>query len=397
MDFRFTQEQEALRKQFETFFEEVMKEAPADWGIGLESMVGSDEGWAFHCHVGRKLAERGWLTLPWPKEYGGQALSHIEQLIFNEVRGYHRAPGIDIWGLEMLAPTLMIYGTEEQKKEHLPPMARAESHWSQAWSEPNAGSDLASLTMRAVEEGDDFVLNGQKIWATGAHRADWTFTLARTDPEQPRHRGLSYFLVDLKTPGVSQRTIPDMAGHETFTEIFFDDVRIPRRNLVGEKNQGWYLTLVTMNLERSGIGGIAESRRTIEELIQFAKETKRDGETLWENPFVRHRIAQLAIEAEVGRAMAYRVAWVQSKGGIPAREASAAKVYSSELGQRIAYTGCQIMGLYGQVKSSKWAPLRGRFERAYQACVGMNIAAGTSEIQRNIIATRGLELPREPR
>lgn len=398
MDFRFTPEQEALRKEFEEFFQEVMRDAPEGWGAGLEGFVASDEGWNFHRHVHRKLAKRGWLTLAWPKEYGGQALSVIDQLIFSEVRGYHRAPGIDIWGLDMLAPTLMIYGTEEQKKEFLPPMARAEIHWCQAWSEPNAGSDLAALTTRAVEDGDDYVLNGQKIWATGAHRADATFTLARTNPEEPRHRGISYFLLDLKTPGVTIRPILDMAGNATFTEIFFDDVRVPKRNMVGEENRGWYITLATMNFERSGIGGFAEAGRTIEELVQFAKETRWDGEALWDNPLVRHRLAQLAIEVEVGRAMSFRIAWMQQKGEIPAREASAAKVYGSELGQRIAYAGCQIMGLYGQVRyGSKWAPLLGRFESAYQTCVGMNIAAGTSEIQRNIIAIRGLELPREPR
>jgi len=397
MDFRFTEEQEALRREFDSFFKEVMKEAPEDWEGGLEAFLATDEGWAFHRRVQRKLAEKGWLTLAWPKEYGGQALSIIEQMIFSEVRGYHRAPGIDIWGLDMLAPTLMIYGTEEQKKEHLPLMAEAEIHWCQLWSEPNAGSDLAALTTRAVEDGDDYVLNGQKIWATGAHRADAAFTLARTNPNEPRHRGISYFLLDLKTPGVTIRPIPDMAGNATFNEVFLDDVRIPKRNMVGEKDRGWYVTLATMNFERSGAGGIAEAMRTIEELVQFAKETKNDGRALWDDPFVRHRLAQLAIEVRVGRAMAYRIAWMQHKGELAASEASAIKVYRSELGQRIVYTGCQIMGLYGQVKKSRWAPLMGRFVREYQNCVGDNIAAGSSEIQRNIIATRGLELPREPR
>lgn len=286
--------------------------------------------------------------------------------------------------------------SEEQKKEHLPPIAGGELLWCQACKEPNAGSDLASLTTKGVEDGDDYVLNGQKIWTTAAHRADWMFTLARTDPELPRHRGLSYFLVDMKTAGITIRPLRDMAGNHLFNELFLDDVRVPKRNMVGEKNRGWYVTLMTMNFERSGISAFSASKRTLEELVEFVKETKRDGEVLAQNPFIRHRLAQLAIEIEVGRALSYRIAWVQQVGGIPAAEAAAAKVYGSELGQRLAYLGCQIMGLYGQVKESKWAPLQGRFENAYQTCVGMNIAAGTSEVMRNIIATRGLELPREP-
>ena len=398
MDFSFTEEQKALRKEFEAFFDRVMREAPEDFDSSLEGIYASDEGWGFHCDVARKLGEKGWLTLPWPKEYGGQAAPIIEQLIFSEVRGYYGAPGIDIFGLNMLAPTLMLHGTEEQKKEFLPPIAKGEVHWCQAWSEPNAGSDLASLTTRAVEDGDDYVLNGQKIWSTGAHRTDWAFTLARTNPEERRHRGLTYFLLNLRTPGVTIRPIPDMGGELTFNEIFFDDVRIPKRNMVGEKDRGWYITLATMNFERSGAGALAAARKAVEGLAQFAKEAKVDGKSLWQNPLIRHRLAQLFIEAEVGRAMCYRVAWMQSKGEITAHHASATKVYGSELGQRIAYTGCQIMGLYGQVKSgSKWAPFKGKFEASYRTCVAMNIAGGTSEIQRNIIATWGLELPREPR
>ncbi|MFQ5924874.1 MAG: acyl-CoA dehydrogenase family protein [Dehalococcoidia bacterium] len=397
MDFRLTEEQEALKKEFEAFFEEAMKQAPPGWEGGLEAPFATDEGFAFHQALARELGERGWLSLPWPKEYGGQEHSPIEQLLFNEVVGYYRAPGVDIWGVGMLTPTLLVSGSEEQKKEHLPPIARGELLWCQAWSEPNAGSDLASLTTKAVEDGDDYVVNGQKIWTTAAHRADWMFTLARTDPELPRHRGLSYFLVDMKTPGITLRPLRDMAGNHLFNELFLDDVRVPKRNMVGEKNRGWYVTLMTMNFERSGISAFSASKRTLEELVEFVTETKGDGEVLGKNPFIRHRLAQLAIEIEVGRALSYRIAWMQQRGGIPAAEAAAAKVYGSELGQRLAYLGCQIMGLYGQVKESRWAPLQGRFENAYQTCVGMNIAAGTSEVMRNIIATRGLELPREPR
>ena len=395
MDFKYTPEQEALRKEFEDFFEEAMRQAPPGWASNLENQYGSDEGMAFHRAMGRKLGEKGWLSLPWPKEYGGQAHTVIEQFIFNEVRGYHRAPGVDMFGVGMLAPTLLMSGTEEQKQQHLPHIAKGAIQWCQGWSEPDAGSDLAALTTRAVRDGDEYVINGQKIWSTGAHHADWCFMLARTDPEQPRHRGLSFFLVDMKTPGITLRPIPNMANEHMFNEIFFDDVRVPKQNMVGEENRGWYVTLMTMNFERSGVTGFASGRRTIEELVQFCRQTKRDGQPLAENPFVRHRLAQLFIENEAGHAMAHKVAWLQHKGEMAAGEAAAAKVYGSELAQRVTYTVCQILGLYSQVKGgSKWAPFGGGFEATYQACLGMNIAAGSSEVMRNIIALRGLELPR---
>ena len=395
MDFRLTPEQEKMRKEFDDFFRGLMKEAPADWEAGSESIYATDEGYAFHRKAGRLLGQKGWLTHAWPKKYGGQERSQVEQMIFNEVRGYWGAPGVDGFSIGMLAPTLLEFGTDEQKKEHLPPIARGERFYCQGWSEPNAGSDLAALTCKAVEDGDDYVLNGQKIWTSGAHRADWMFTVARTDPNLPRHRGISYFILDMKTKGVTVRGIPDMGGFHMFNEVFLDDVRVPKKNMIGEKNRGWYVTLATMNFERSGVGRFAEQKHTLEELVEFCKETKSNGGTLAQNPLVRHRLAQLAIEVEAGRSLAYRVAWMQWKGTAAAAEASASKVYGSELGQRISYVGSQIMGLYGQLKTgSKYAPLQGKFERVYQACIGSNIAAGTSEIQRNIIAIRGLDLPR---
>ncbi|MDY6907671.1 MAG: acyl-CoA dehydrogenase family protein [Chloroflexota bacterium] len=395
MDFRFTPEQEAMRREFEEFFKEAVREAPPGWGAGMEQVYDTDAGFAFHRSMARKLGEKGWLSLPWPREYGGQAHSIIEQLIFNEVRAYYRAPGVDLFGVGMLAPTLLMWGSEEQKRHYLPQIARGEILWCQGWSEPNAGSDLAALTTRAVRDGDDYVINGQKIWTSGAHRADWCFMLLRTDVEQPRHRGLSFFLVDMKTPGITMRPLEDMARNHMFNEVFFDDVRVPAENMVGEENRGWYVTLMTMNFERSGVARIAETRHLLEELVEFCKETVRSGRPLSEDPFVRHRLAQLAIEIEVGRSMSYRVAWLQQKGEMPARQASAAKLYGTELMQRVAYTGYRTLGMYGQVKgSSRWAPLMGKFENECQTCMGHNIAAGSSEIQRNIIATRGLELPR---
>ena len=394
MDFKVTEEQLALKKQFEEFYQREMKNAPPGWLGNQEDIYSSDERFAFHRSLARKLGQRGWLSLPWPKNYGGQDHTPLEQVLFNEVKGYYFGGGVDIF-LGMIAPTLLEYGNEEQKNEFLPKIARGEMFWCQGWSEPNAGSDLAALTTRAVEDGDDYVLNGQKIWTTGAHKADWMFLVARTDPNLPRHRGISFFLLDMKTKGITVRPIPEMSGLHSFNEVFFDDVRVPKKNMVGERNRGWYVTLSTMNFERSGIGRFSQQRRLLEELVRYCKETVRHGKPLAEDQRIRSELAQRAIEIAAGRAMAYRIAWLQTKGELVAAEASASKVFGSELSQRIAYTGCRILGMYGQLtEGSKWAPLRGLFEMLYQTMPGYNLAGGSSEVQRNIVATRGLDLPR---
>lgn len=399
MDFSFTPEQEALRREFAEFFREAMKEAPPYWSGDIESRYTTDEGWAFHRKMARMLAEKGWLVRAWPKEYGGQNASPIEQMIFAEVAEYYQAPGVDVFGVRMIGPTILALGTAEQKKEHLPPIARGEIMWCQGWSEPNAGSDLAALTTRAVREGEYYIVNGQKIWTTGAHRADWIFLLVRTDPTAKRSRGLTFLLADKNTPGITVRPVLTMEGSHAFNEVFLDDVKIPVRNRLGAENEGWQVTRVVMNFERTSVGEIAKARRELEELIEFCKETWHGNEPLIKNPLIRNQLAGLFIEIEVGRAFMYKIAWMHEKGELlstaNAAYASAAKLYGTELTQRLAYTGSQIMGLYGQVKTgSRWAPLHGKFERAYQLCMGMNIAAGTSEIQKNLIAWTALELPR---
>jgi alkylation response protein AidB-like acyl-CoA dehydrogenase len=396
MDFRFTQQEEALRKEFDDFFREEMKNAPPEWGTSMEAMFGLDACWEFHKKMAKKLAAKGWLTRPWPKEYGGLDAPLIEQFIFSEVQGYHRGAGVDPWGIQMLAPTLLVSASDEQKKEHLPYIARAERFWTQLWSEPGAGSDLASLTTRAVKQGDHYVVNGQKIWTSGAHRADWGFLLARTNPEEKRGRGISFFLLDMKTPGITIRPILSLEGSYLFNEVFLDDVRIPAKDLVGEENQGWLASQMTSNFERSMIMLFAFLKRELEELIELCKEMKIGGRVIAEDPIVRHRLAQLAIEIDAGRAFAYSVVWNQHKGGLVAsgHMAAAAKVLATELNQRFFYTGCQIVGLYGQIGESKWAPLQGKYEKEYQQCVSLNMGGGTSEIMRNLVCTLGLGLPR---
>jgi alkylation response protein AidB-like acyl-CoA dehydrogenase len=396
LDFRYTPEQQALRQEFDDFFREEMKSAPPELRSSMESLFEVESCWQFHKQLGKKLAAKGWISMAWPKEYGGRDAPLIEQFIFNEVRGYHRAPGIDPIGVGMLAPTLIATASEEHKREHLPHMARAERDWCQLWSEPNAGSDLASLTTRAVRVGDEYIVNGQKIWTSGAHRADWGFMLARTNPEEKRSKGLSFFLVDMKTPGITVRPLYSMAKGHMFNEVFLDDVHVPVRNRVGEENQGWFTSQMTSNFERSMIDLFSNARRDLEKLVEFCKETAWSGRPLSENQIVRHKLAQLSIEIEAGLAYSHSVVWNQIKGGLisAAPLAAAAKVMASELTQRLNYAGCDIMGLYGQVGGTKWGPMGGRYQNYYQQCMGLNMGGGTSEVMRNLVSSMGLGLPR---
>jgi len=396
MDFKFTLEQEALRKEFDDFFKEEAKNAPEGWVGGFEGRYDTDEGWAYHRSVAEKLAQKGWLSLPWPREYGGQELGLIEQAMFNEAWAYHRAPGVDFWGLYILAPSLLEYGSEENKREWLPRIARAETDWCQGWSEPNAGSDLASLTSRAVEDGDDYVINGQKIWTTGAHRATHIFLLARTDPDAPKHAGITYFVSEMDRPGITVRPLYYMDRSHVYNEVFFDNLRIPKKNVIGQVNQGWYVTMAGINFERSGCGAVAEGKRDLEDLVQFCKDTERNGQLLAKNPIVRYKLAELATELEAARQWGYYVAWLQGKDPMAIAAPSASKYFTTELIVRLANTAVEIMGLYGTLKrGSKWAPLHGKFQTICQFYLGVTIAAGSTEIQKNLIAWMGLGLPRK--
>ncbi|GAG30361.1 unnamed protein product, partial [marine sediment metagenome] len=244
----------------------------------------------------KKLAERRWLTLGWPEEHGGLAASHMMQVIYKEEMSYFRAPTQLGVGPDRLGPTIILYGTDEQKRRHLPGIAAGETVWCQGFSEPEAGSDLASLQTTAVADGDYFVVNGQKIWTSLAHRADWCILLARTDREAPKHKGISYLLLDMKTPGVEVRPLVDMLGRKTFNEIFFDSARIPRDCLVGELNRGWYVAAATLDFERSGIDRVMTGIRTYEALVEYAAQAGADGGRLLDDTRVRQKLAELAIE-----------------------------------------------------------------------------------------------------
>jgi alkylation response protein AidB-like acyl-CoA dehydrogenase len=380
MEFSFAPEEEAFRQELRGFLQRELRDRPSGEGR---------DNWGFYLQFIKKLAANGWLTLAWPEEWGGQGASHMRQLVYNEEVAYHDAPAFYM-GADRVGPTIMLYGTDEQKQRFLPPIVAGEAHWCQGFSEPGAGSDLASLQTRAVQDGDDFVINGQKIWTSYAHYAGWMILLARTDPDAPKHRGISYFLADMKTPGITVRPLVDLLGRHQFNEVFFDNVRVPRDCLLGELNRGWYVATATLDFERSGIGRVIGSLRTFEQLVDYAREA-----ALLDRPLVRHKLADLKIEFEVGRLLSYRVAWMQSRSLVPNYEASVSKMYGSELAQRLANAGMQIMGLGGQLApGSLWAPLQGAFESLYLGAAALTVAAGTSEIMRGIIAGRGLGLPR---
>lgn len=387
MNFEFSDDEISFRKELQSWLNEELKDRPQD--------TDSDGEWAFGLEMRKKLADKGWLTMAWPEEYGGQGVSHMMQVVFAEEMSYHRAPGRDVFGTRMMAPTLMIHGTEEQKKEFLPPVSKGEVQWCQGYSEPESGSDLASLQTRAVEDGDDFIINGTKIWTSSAHRADHIMVLTRTDPDAPKHRGISFLLCDMNTPGLTVNPIINMAGDHGFNMVTFDNVRVPKKNLVGEQNRGWYVGATLLDFERSGVDYSAGGRRVLEELTDYAKNSSQNGSLISDNPIMRNRLANLAIEVEVSRLISYNIAWMQGEGLVPNKESSMGKVVGTELQQHLSETGMQMLGLHGQLEpGSKYAPLDGRIEHMHLTNVSETIQAGTSEIQRNIIATRGLGLPR---
>ncbi|MDO8615894.1 MAG: acyl-CoA dehydrogenase family protein [Dehalococcoidia bacterium] len=393
MEFRFSPQEEAFRQQVRDWLGEHL---PKNWTGDRMPRSGDYETLNVYVQFAKQLAKKGWVAPHWPQQYGGLGLSVIEQLIFNEEMAYANAPiGYSAIGVGWAGPTIIVYGTEEQKKTHLGAITNAETMWCQGFSEPNAGSDLANLATRAVKDGDDYVINGQKIWTSGAHYANWMILIARTDPEAPKHKGISYFLVNMKTPGISTRPLIDMMDNHAFNEVFFENVRVPRDCLLGEENRGWYMATTTLDFERSSIGGAVGASKMLEDLVAYTRETKVNGHALAAETRVRVRLADAAVEAELGRLLSYRVAAMQARGLVPNYESSIAKLFNTDMQLRMARAGMEIMGLYGQLgHTSKWVPLRGRFERQYLWQTGLAVGGGTTEIQKNIIAMRGLGLPR---
>ncbi|MCP4752688.1 MAG: acyl-CoA dehydrogenase [Proteobacteria bacterium] len=400
MDFRFSEKEQAFYDEVDEF---VQKELPPDWpekprvwpGDYSPSGYGDEENYRTALAFRDKVIERGWLTISWPKEYGGKEYSNMEQAIFDERMSYYRAPASDVLAAGIVGPMLLRIGTKEQQEEWVPQIAAGEIKMWLAYSEPNAGSDLAAIETTALEDGDDYVINGQKVWSSGAHLMDYGWMIARTDPSARKHRGVSFFIVDNKLPGVTMRPIVNIMGEPHFNEVFFDNVRVPKKNLVGEKNKGFYHLMTALDFERVTLVGIGGFRRMFEDLTEYVKTAKRNGKPLGEIPSVRAELAKIATKIEIGYMLFWRTAEMLDRKQDPNVESSVLKVVSTELARDMAEVAMDILGPYGHVVgNTELAPLRGLVSRGYLDSISATIGAGTSEIQRNIIAQRGLGLPR---
>ncbi len=389
MNFKDTPEQAVWRTEVSTFLNAEKPKSDPDATPQEMMMRGREmmKEWR------GKLAAKGWVAPAWPKEYGGAGLSVMEQFIMNEEFAEARAMNVGGMGTSMIGPTIIIHGNDDQKKEHLGAILRGETQWCQGYSEPGSGSDLASLQTRAVRDGDDFIINGQKIWTSGAHTADRMFMLARTDPDAPKHRGITYLLMDMKSPGVTVRPLINLADGHMFNEVFFEDVRVPASNVLGEVNRGWYIGTTTLDFERSSIGNAVGQRQTLEYYMKFWKENQGKAFTASASNKSRDEFTDRWIEAAAAKMLSYRVITIQAEGRVPNHEASIAKLFNTELSQRIARTAMKMTGTSALLLGRN-APMRGRAPQSYMQTVSSTIAGGTSEVQRNIVATRGLGLPR---
>jgi alkylation response protein AidB-like acyl-CoA dehydrogenase len=398
MDFRYTPEQEAFRARLRGWLELNRGEVFGDSSDPLnERDEDSDSRWKKMLEWHRRLYEAGYVALHWPKEWGGGGASLVEQVIYqDEVLRL----GLPLYGANQLALdrigfTLMAFGTEEQKRRYLPKMLTAEEIWCQGYSEPGAGSDLAGLQTRAVIDGDDFVINGQKVWTSLAQRAHMQVLLVRTDPNAPKHRGISYLLVDMNTPGITVRPLVQITGDSDFNEVFYDNVRVPRKNLVGELNQGWQVSIATLMYERVSGGTRHPVERTINELLSVSHEIEFEGMSAAKHPYVRQKLAQFASEALCLRLSRYRSLTAQLNGKIPGPESSFGKLHATELNLRVAMFADELLGPYAQLeRGSIGAIENGRWPYRVMRARGLTIAAGSSEIQHNIIGERVLKLPK---
>jgi alkylation response protein AidB-like acyl-CoA dehydrogenase len=388
MNFEFTKEEKEFQEEVCEF---IKKESTPEMLKETE-----DQGEIFGGPEGRKIikkiAAKGWLTPTWPKEYGGLDASEVVSYMIREEMGYNGLP-FGFVAAHMSGPTIIRFGSEEMKKAWLPRISSGEVEFALGYTEPQAGSDLSALKLRAEDKGDHFLLNGNKLFNTSCHIADYHWLAVRTDFDVPKpYKGISMMIVDLKSPGITISPLITMAGWRT-NEVVYEDVRVPKENLVGEVNKGFYYLMAALDFERMFPLGIF--RRLFDEIVAYAKETIIDGKPLSKKPLIRQKLAQLSIEIEVTRLLYYQLAHILDKGGIPNYQSSMEKTFATELTQRITNVGMDILGLYGQLKEdSKWAQLKGKVERYYLTSVVQTIVAGTSEIQRNIIAQRGLGLPR---
>ncbi len=391
MDFDYGEKAEQFRAEVRAWLEENLpKEGSGD---DIRVILAGDERAAFLKEWDEKLRKAGFVGIAWPKEYGGRGLSTLELLVFNEEMVKARAPQrLNFFGEGLVGPTIIQWGTEEQKKYFLPRILSGEHVWCQGFSEPNAGSDLASLQTRAVLDGDEWVITGQKVWTTMAQYANWCFVLARTDPNAPKRKGISYLLVPMDQDGVEVRPLRQLTGTAEFNEVFFDGARTPAENVVGGVNNGWTVAMTTLGFERGGAATTSYLRfsRELRRMFELAKERGMSS-----SPLIRQRLAQHYIEVELMRYSGYRTLTNVLAGKPPGPESSISKLFWSEYHRRAMETMMAIRGLEGQIVGEGYE--LDAFQQAYLFSLSETIYAGTSEIQRNIIGERILGLPKEPR
>ena len=390
MDFGFSPEEEAFRAEVRSFLEkELTSELKKDFKKWVWGRVPDEVFTPRVREFNLKLGAKGWLGINWPEKYGGGGSTAVQEAILLEELARHRAfiPNYD--AVLMSGPTILRYGSEQQKAEYLPRIARGEIEFALGYTEPEAGSDLASLEIRAEEKENHYLLNGQKTFNTACHYADYHWLAARTDPEAPKHRGISLFIVDMKSPGITIRAMRTMAGERT-NEVFYDDVRVPKENLVGEKNKGFRYAVDALNFERVTIFLTAELTMTLNELVEYLQKTQRS-----KDPLLRQKLAQMTLEIEAGRLLFYRCFWMMDKGRPLLYESAMAKMFNTEAWQHAANIGMQVLGLYGQlVPDSDRVQLDGVIEEGSLATIMPTFGAGSNELMRNIIAELGLGLPR---
>ncbi len=393
MDFKFSSEDEVFRQEFRSWLEHNI---PRDWRDDElhdpDTLEEFERRRAWH----RRLYDGGWMCIHWPQEYGGRGASLIQQVIYQQELDRAKAPPtVNFQGIARVGPTLMQWGTPEQKQRYIPKIPPAEEIWCQGLSEPDHGSDLAAVETRAVDRGDHFLVNGSKVWTSNAHRADFTTLLCRTDPDAPKHKGLSYLLVDMKSPGITVRPLVQITGESGFNQVFFDDVQIPLASLVGEKNRGWMVAMTNMMFERTIHGGRTDMMVEVRQLAELAKKVDRDGRPAWEDSYVRQRLAGFACEAAALKYTSFRQLTSQLKGLPPGPEGSMMKLGTSGLNLRMQDFAMELLGPYSQFEyQASGAIDRGKWSHRMLAARRGTIAAGTNEIQHNIIGERVLGLPK---
>jgi alkylation response protein AidB-like acyl-CoA dehydrogenase len=392
MDFEFSEREEGFRKEVRAWLE---ANVPDDLRGRAFAASRADVEEVRRLRAWQKrMHEAGYVGMDWPREFGGRGATLTEQIIlFQEMARAESPQFVNRGGLSMLGPTLMKFGTTVQQRRFLPKILTADELWCQGFSEPNAGSDLANLQTRAVREGDHFVVNGQKVWTSMAHVADWCFLLVRTDPAAPKHKGISFLLVDMKTPGISIRPLRQITGEAEFNEVFFDNVRVPAENLVHKVNEGWAVAITTLAYERDLLTFIRHIslRNALHRLVALVRARGRGAD-----PVVRQKVAGLWIGEQALQMNAYRSLTKIVRGGQPGPEGSTSKLFWSQLDQELALTATEVIGPYSQIaEGSPWAVDHGQWEFYELLARGSGIRAGTSEILRNILAERVLGLPKD--